>query len=558
MPTRCSGARGVLLGLLLASCHRSPDALHRQQGTTVYLARQVRTLDPERPIAEALAVRGGKLLAVGSRREVLDQAGGDAEVIDLGQVTVVPGLVDAHGHLESLGKSLAFVGFEGTRSEAEVIAKAAAAGRSSYQGDWLVGRGWDQNDWPEGSRELPGRAQLDARFPSTPVFLCRVDGHAAWVNGEALRRVGVTAATVDPPGGRILRDAKGAPTGVLVDNAIDLVEAKLPKPSEEQRQRWLKAALERCAKAGLTGVHDAGMSLATFTLLQQWDAIGALPLRVYAMAYGQGDDAQTFLERGPYEGRHLTLRAVKFLADGALGSRGAALEAPYSDEPASRGLLLIEPAELEAKARAFSERGFQVAVHAIGDRANARVLDLLGALEKAHPGARPRIEHAQVLRPEDIGRFAQLGVIASMQPTHATSDMPWALARLGPARLAGAYAWKSLLNAKAALAFGSDFPVESPSPLLGLYAARTRQDEKGAPEGGWTPTERLSGEEALEAFTRGAAYASFSETRRGQLRAGFDADFVALSVDPVAGPAAGLLEAQMVLNEVDGVEVAGR
>ncbi len=294
------------------------------------------------------------------------------------------------------------------------------------------------------------------------------------------------------------------------------------------------------------------MDLATFTLLQQWDVVGALPLRVYAMADGQGPDAQVFLDRGRFRGRFLTLRAVKFLADGALGSRGAALDAPYSDDPTQSGLLLLAPEELEARARAFADAGFQVAVHAIGDRANRITLDALARLEAAHPGSRNRVEHAQVLHVEDFGRFAQGHLIASMQPTHATSDMPWAVERLGPGRLAGAYAWKSLLDAGAPLAFGSDFPVEDVSPLLGLYAARTRQDVSGKPEGGWRAGEKLSGEDALRGFTTGAAFAAFEESELGTLKPGMDADFTVLSVDPVEVPPTELLSAKVLMTVVGG------
>ncbi|MHB8873771.1 MAG: amidohydrolase [Myxococcaceae bacterium] len=522
----------------------------------VYVATQVRTLDPAKPFAQAVAVRGGKVLAVGTLAEAREAAGPDAELFDLPGV-LVPGLTDAHAHLSALGRSLSIVSFAGTRSEAEVLERAAKAPKESYQGDWLIGRGWDQNDWPGGRGAFPGRQGLDAAFPTTPVYFARIDGHAAWVNAVALERAGITRSTPDPEGGRILRDEAGEATGVLVDNAMDLVAGKLPPLTDEQLSKRLKAAVERCVSEGLTSVHDAGMDLATFTLLQQWDAVGWLPLRVYAMADGQGPEAQLFLERGPFQGRALTLRAVKFLADGALGSRGAALDSPYSDDPAHSGLLLLPPAELEARARRFAAAGFQVAVHAIGDQANRITLDVLSKLQAQHPGSRPRLEHAQLLGPGDLERLAKNHLVASMQPTHATSDMSWAEARLGPDRLQGAYAWKSVLDSGAALAFGSDFPVEEVSPLLGLYAARTRQDAQGLPEGGWRPAERLTGEQALKAFTTGAAYAAFAEGERGVLRPGMDADFTVLSADPVDAPAKELLGAKVLLTVVAGRPVFG-
>ncbi|NNC18343.1 amidohydrolase [Corallococcus exiguus] len=523
--------------------------------TTVYRAERVWTLDAERPRAEALAVRDGRVLAVGTLAEARAAAGPGAREVDLGRATVVPGLVDAHAHLHGLGKSLTTVRLEKAPSVEDVLQRLAKAPASSFQGDWLLGKGWDQNEWPGAA--FPGREDLDARFSTTPVFLMRVDHHAAWVNGEALRRAGITRDTPDPPGGRILKDANGEPTGVLVDNAMDVVEAAIPAPTREQLETRLRAALERCAQVGLTGVHDAGMDLQAFRMLQDWDAAGTLPLRVYAMAAGQGGERHAYLEQGPWQGRHLSMRSVKFLADGALGSRGAALHDDYSDEPGQRGLLLLSLEELEARAQAFMARGFQVCIHAIGDRANTLVVDVLlrGAERTGTQALRHRVEHAQILRLEDIRRLGAAGLVASVQPTHATSDMPWAQTRLGRERLRGAYAWRTLKDAGAHLALGSDFPIENPDVLAGLYAARTRQDAKGWPEGGWYPEERLSAAEALEGFTVGPAWASFEEARRGRLKPGLDADFVALSEDPLEGPAAALVDARVLATVVSGAEV---
>jgi predicted amidohydrolase YtcJ len=295
------------------------------------------------------------------------------------------------------------------------------------------------------------------------------------------------------------------------------------------------------------------MDLAVFQVLQRWDAQGELPLRVYAMALGTGPDADVYLAQGPSSGGRLDLRAVKFMMDGSLGSRGAALESPYADAPGTRGYLLLSAQELERRARPFVAKGFQIAVHAIGDRANHEVLGVFARLQRDFPkSTRNRVEHAQVLRAEDVPRFHQLGVIASMQPTHATSDMAFAKSRLGEARLSTAYAWSSLLKSGATLAFGSDFPVEAPDVLVGLYAARTRMNSNGSPEGGWLPQERLSAAAALDAFTQGAAYASFSEQRRGRLAPGMDADFTVLSVDPVAAPPKLLLKGRVVRTVVGG------
>ncbi|MCA3016438.1 MAG: amidohydrolase [Myxococcaceae bacterium] len=540
-------AAGALAVLAAGCVKRTPDGQGRD---VVVVAGRVRTNDPQRPLATALVVRGERVAFVGDEAGALAFASSDALVDRFPGATVVPGLGDAHGHLASLGRSLSIVSLEGMTSAADVGPRLARAPRAAFQGEWLMGRGWDQNDWVD--KAFPSKALLDAAQPGVPVFLTRVDGHAAWVSSAALARAGITRDTKDPPGGRIVRDATGEPTGVLVDNAIDLVSAKLPAPSQGEREGWLKAALELCARLGLTAVHDAGMDEATFELLQRWDLGGLLPVRVYVMADGQSDGWERFVGRGVYAGGLLELRAVKLLADGALGSRGAALLSPYRDEPASHGLLLLEPDELARRARAFDARGFQVAVHAIGDRANALVIDVLSTLTKEH---RHRVEHAQVLRAADVERMAKAGLVASMQPTHATSDMPWAEARLGPERLALAYAWRAMLDAKVPLAFGSDFPVEHPNPLWGLYAARTRQDQAGAPAGGWTAGQRLTGQEALEAFTTGVAYAAHAEARRGRLSEGFDADFVVLPVDPVEGDPRALLDAEVLMTVVRGVDV---
>ncbi|NOK07671.1 amidohydrolase [Corallococcus exercitus] len=559
------GRLGWMLGALVLSVgasgcsRRVPEGTPAEQAVadapTVYVARRIRTLDAVKPEAQALAVRDGKVLAVGTREEMLAAAGTTARVVELGDATVVPGLTDSHGHLAGLGQALASVRLEGTTSLEEVRQRLEKAPSTAHQGDWLVGQGWDQNDWS--TPRFPTLFDMGEHLKDTPVALWRIDGHALWLNGAALKRANITRDTKDPEGGTIVRLPGGEPSGVLIDNAMDLALKVLPPPTREQHEAHLRAALEHCARVGLTGVHDAGMDLRTFRLLQAWDKAGTLPLRVYAMADGQTDDRVQYLKDGPFQGKLLTMRAVKLLLDGALGSRGAALGAAYSDEPGHRGLLLLSPEEYAARVHAFVGRGFQVATHAIGDRANTLVLDTV-LRELAAAGtkdARPRVEHAQIMTAEDISRLGANGFVASVQPTHATSDMPWAEKRVGPERIQGAYAWQKLKAAGAVLALGSDFPVERPDVLAGLYAARTRQDASGQPPGGWQPDQRLSGEEALEGFTVGAAWASFAEDQRGRLKPGQDADFVALSVDPVDAPPADLLTGQVRLTVVAGREV---
>ncbi|MBK7865007.1 MAG: amidohydrolase [Archangiaceae bacterium] len=510
---------------------------------------RIRTGDAQRPIAQAMAIRDGKIVKVGSRDEAMEAAGPNPIVDEFPSGVIVPGLTDAHGHLLGLGEALTFANLYEAADEADAVKKLRSAGEPAHQGDWLMGEGWDQNDWP--GHAFPTRWSLDAELEHTPVYASRVDGHAAWVNGEALKRAGIRKDTLDPPGGRIVRDPNGEPTGVLIDNAMELVRAKIPPAGPEQLKLRLKAALETCARVGLTGIHDAGEELEVFEQLQRWDAGGSLPIRVYAMAKGVGDDRDLFLGRGTFKGRRLTLRSVKLLADGALGSRGAVLFEPYTDDPGQSGLYVLKHELLEQRAQAFAAAGFQVAVHAIGDKANAETLDVLEKL----PPNRHRVEHAQLLREQDVARFARSGIIASFQPTHATSDMPWAEARVGAKRLQYAYAWRSVLDTGAHVAFGSDFPIEKPDPLLGLFAARTRTDVHGQPAGGWHPEQKVSGEEALAAFTSGAAYAELAEDRRGALREGFDADFVALSVDPVEDPPEALLTAKVLVTVVDGIDV---
>ncbi len=510
------------------------------------------------PRVEALAVRAGRIVALGSRGAIGKLVGDSTRVHDLNGRTLVPGLVDCHVHVQSLGRSLRQVDLVGTRSYDEVIERVRARAAELAAGEWVLGRGWDQNDWLP--QEFPDHAALSAAVAQHPVFLRRVDGHAALANAAALKVASVGAQSLDPSGGRILRRADGTPTGVLVDRAMDLVSPFVPPPSAAERQLRLQVALSYAIEKGLTGVHDAGIDgfdLEDYRTLR-------VPLRIYAMigVTVRGDVAadsllELALRDGPHpfdaEGR-FALRTVKLMMDGALGSRGAALLEPYSDEPAVRGLPQYDLEEFLGAARPLHAAGFQLATHAIGDAGNRLVLDAYEILQREAPraDARHRIEHAQVLAPEDIPRFAALGVLPSMQPTHCTSDMPWAGARLGAEREQGAYAWRALRDTGVRIPGGSDAPVESIDPLLGLYAAVTRQDVHGAPEAGWHPEQRLTRSEALRAFTSWAAYASFTEADLGTLEVGKRADLTLFDRDVLRCPAPDLLSTRVKMTVVGG------
>lgn len=502
----------------------------------------IHTVDENLPHASALAVQGDRILAVGEDAALQDRhfCPGVTKVMDLEGRTVLPGLIDAHGHLHNLGLSLQRLDLVGTRSFAEVLQRTSETVSHTPAGEWIHGRGWDQNDWT--AKEFPDRAGLDALSSEHPILLTRVDGHAVLANHLALEAAGIDDATPDPAGGEILRDSSGRATGVLIDNAKTLMESAVPDSSQEKRNT-IRLAVDHCLALGLTGVHDAGINYDDWDIYRQMVDDGELGLRVYAMLGDSEWTVDDWFRREPEldRGGRFTLRTFKVYMDGALGSRGAALLEGYSDRVGHRGLLLTSEEKLEAITRRAMEAGFQMAVHAIGDRGNRIVLDVYERALADAPSAdyRPRIEHAQILSPDDQHRFASLGVIPSMQPTHCTSDMPWVPERLGAERSRGGYIWRSLLRSGVEhLPLGSDFPVESANPFLGIYAAVTRTGLDGVPEGGWSPEEALTPREAIRGFTRDAAYAAFQESDLGSLTAGKFADFIVLDRDPLAVPAA--------------------
>ena len=552
----------LMTGTALAQAPAAPaDAAG--QAVAVLTAARIHTQDRATPVATAIAWNeDGRLVAVGKAAE-LRRRFPKARHIDAGTATVVPGLIDAHAHLMGLGQALMLADLSGARSIEEVVERLRAFARTAPADAWIQGWGWDQNRWP--GQAFPTTAELDAAFPDRPVWLSRIDGHAGWANSAALRAAEALpgARKLDgqwqPEGGRIVRDGARA-SGVLVDEAMGLVQRAVPAPTEALREEALRRALAAAVANGLTGVHDMGVSRENLALMRRFADEGRLPLRIDAYADGDSGALADLCEHGLYrhDGGRLQMTGVKLFMDGALGSRGAALLADYSDDPGNRGLLVTDPAAFGAAVIRARDCGVQVATHAIGDRGNRIVLDTYEYALKGR-GARPdhrwRVEHAQVLASEDIPRFAQLRLVASMQPTHATSDMPWAEERLGPERLEGAYAWREFLDLGVPLALGSDFPVESVDPRLGLFAAVNRTDRQGHPPGGWLPEQKLTASQALRGFTFGAAYAAHDEAEVGRLAPGLRADFVILDRDPLAVPAAELDSLKVQATWVDGEPV---
>jgi predicted amidohydrolase YtcJ len=484
----------------------------------------------------ALAIREDRIADIGSNLGLRLKFSADT-VIDLGGKPVYPGFTDSHIHVEGFGASLMNINLVGAGSIEQIRVLVASEAGKKKPGQWVRGRGWDQNLWAR--KEFPTYRDLDMAGGDVPIYLVRIDGPAVWVNRRVLALAGISRATPDPAGGKILRDASGEPTGVFVDNAIESLASVLPPPSDADRVEAVRTSLAALAAKGITEAQDMGVDLRGVGIYKDLASEGRLPIRVYIALDGQDrPTVERYLSSGPEIGLYggmLTVRAIKLYADGALGSRGAALVQPYADDPGNRGLTVTELAELrDATAKAVAG-GFQLCTHAIGDRGNTIVLnayqDAYNHLTDKKLDIRFRVEHAQVLLPSDVGRFRSIGAIASMQPTHCTSDMPWVEARLGPKRVRLAYAWRALLDSGAIIASGSDAPVEDPNPLKGFYAAITRQTESGMPAGGWYPEQRMTREEALVSYTRSGAFAAFQERDKGTIDRGKWADLVVLSED---------------------------
>lgn len=530
---RLASVIGCALGVLL----HVPSIL---AATLIYNINGYTMEDGRRTEFTAIEYHEGIVTATYRSAEAASQSTAERK-IDGGGATLLPGLIDAHGHVSSFGAALANVDLNGAVTEAEATGRVAdfIAKADVDSSSWVRGRGWNQVLWP--GKAFPTRATLDAVAPDRPVVLGRVDGHAAWVNTAALEAAGINRSTPDPVGGQIIRDSNGEPTGVLIDNAMDVVFETVGELSVEQIEADIVTALQAVAATGMTGVHDAGISAREAQAYRNLQRAGRLPIRVYAMLSVLDPANNDYLNAGPYESHDgmLQIRSVKISADGALGSRGAALHQSYSDQPGHTGLLLLTDTDLRHHIERSAKAGFQVNVHAIGDLANTRVLDEFQRINEDPRvrALRHRVEHAQILLPSDIERFRALDVVASIQPTHATSDKNMAGDRLGEVRLEGAYAWKTLIDAGVHVAGGSDFPVEPPEPLFGLHAAVTRTDRQGNPLGGWRPHENLSREETLSLFTEWAAYAGHAEHHLGQLRPGYAADFILLRDNYFTQPA---------------------
>ena len=542
----------VYVACAAAAIAAPPDA--------VFLNGNIYTADDKQQRVEAVAVTGDRISFVGKTADARKLAGEATRIVDLRGRTVVPGLTDAHCHIFGIGEREMHLNLEGTNSREEFLAKVKERVAQTESDKWVTGRGWIETFWTP--PQFPTAADLDAIAPEHPVFLTRADGHAAVVNTAALRVAGITADTPSPFGGEILKEkASGAPTGMLLDHAQELVEKHIPAPSTADKEQALLLGAKRSVELGWTQVQNAGSSLADVAVMRRLFEAGKLKLRIYNAVSGPGEPADHLLKEGAvigaYGGR-FTQRTIKFYADGALGSRGAALIEPYADAETS-GFFTNKPEALRPVYEQALRRGIQVQTHAIGDRGNEMVLDLYESVFKAVPPKerkirepRWRIEHAQVITPADIPRFAKLGVIPSMQPSHAISDLFFAPSRLGKDRLAGAYAWQSLIKSGAIIPGGSDAPVERGEPMIEFYAAVARKSVKGESKEGWHPEQAVTREQALKMFTIWAAFAAFEEKERGSIEVGKLADLTVLSADIMKIPEPEILKTRCEMTVIGG------
>lgn len=536
-------------------------ALAAEPAQTVFVNGNIYTMDERQPRAEAIAVKGDRIVFVGSNADAKKFQTADVRTIDLGGKTVVPGLTDSHCHIFGIGERELTLNLEGTHTLEDFLAKVKERVAKTEKGKWITGRGWIETFWKP--PQFPTRADLDKIAPDNPVVLTRADGHAVIANSAALRIAKIDKETKSPFGGEILKDKQtGEPTGMLLDHAQELVRKNIPQPTEAERREAFVVGVKRELSLGWCEIQNAGSNLDDLPPMRQALEAGECKIRVYNAAYSPGPAGAALLRDGPTLNafdRHFTQRTIKVVFDGALGSRGAALLAPYSDAPETSGFLREKESELQPIFEEALRKGIQIETHAIGDRANRVILDLYEKAMKAVPAdqrkirePRWRVEHAQILSGQDLPRFAKLGIIASMQPSHAISDLFFAPSRLGNERLAGAYAWQSLLKSGAIICGGSDAPVERGEPMIEFYAAVSRKSIKGESADGWHPEQAVSREQALKMFTAAAAYAAFEEADKGSLEPGKLADLTVLSADIMKIPEPEILKTTCAMTVVGG------
>jgi predicted amidohydrolase YtcJ len=534
------------------SAQSSPSVIHP---TTYYLHGRIYTNDTKLPWAEAMAVRDEKILCIGTISQILLECGGaeSNDVVQLKGSFVMPGFNDAHTHLGAAGRNKLNLKLNDASSVDDLLERVKAAAEKKKPGVWILGSGWDQSRWVD--QKYPTRLELDQAAPNNPVYLDHVSGHIAVANSLALKHAEINSETPNPQGGEIGRFADGEPNGLLKENATTMVSQRIPDPSDEERKNGIESVFDELARNGVTSVQDFSTweDFLAYTDLKQEKKL-TVRITEWLPFTDSIDDLQNKRAQGGTTDPWLRTGALKGFMDGALGTHTAALLAPYSDDPSSSGMLIVDPEKLKAMAIERDRLGFQLAFHAIGDKANRVALDTFESLLRVNPprDRRDRIEHAQVVAPEDMPRFAKLQIIASMQPSHETNDMRWAEQRLGPERSKGAYAWKSLQSAGAKLAFGTDYDVEPINPLRGLYACVTREAIEGGPPGGWQPQEKLPLADCIRAYSSGSAYAEFMEGKKGELKVGEFADFVVLSQDLTKIPPQEFLKTEILRTVVGG------